>query len=142
MAYPYPYPGPIAPYNNVPIEPTWYQPRRFVISAVSLGQTTTITTTTDMDYVVGQLVRLLIPRPYGCTQLNNAEAYVISIPADNQVELALDSSLNVNSFISASYIEGPQIVAIGNINTGTTNSSGRTNNSTFIPGSFINISPN
>lgn len=142
MAYPYPYPGPVAPYNNVPIEPTWYQPRRFVISAVALGQTTTITTTTDMDYVVGQLVRLLIPKPYGCTQLNNTESYVISIPSSTQVVLQLDSSRNVNAFTSATYIEQPQILAIGDVNTGAINASGPSSITTYIPGSFINISPN
>lgn len=140
MAFPYPYSGPIAPYNNLPIQTQNYQPRGFVISAVSLGQTTTITATESMDFVIGQLVRLLIPRVYGCTQLNDKQAYVIAIPAANQVTLQLDSSRNVNAFTSATYIESPQIIPVGDVNTGAINPLGRIENTTYIDGSFMNIS--
>ena len=79
---------PIPPYSNPPIQPQFYQPGRFVISNITLGQTTTVTVlptsfntvSTPLNYVVGQLVRLLIPNGYGCTQLNNIPAYVLSIP--------------------------------------------------------------
>ena len=133
--------GPIPPYNNPPIEPQNYQPRRFVISSVTLGQTTTVTTVLDMDYVIGQLVRLIIPFSYGCTQLNDKTGYVIAIPAPNQVVVTIDSSKNVDSFISSTATTLPEILAIGDINTGVQNSQGRVNNITYIPGSFINISP-
>src|SRR5665213_2764184 len=102
MAFPYPITGPIAPYTNVPINPQWYQPNRFVISAVTLGQTTTITATANMNFVIGQLVRLLIPPLFGCIQLNELEGYVISIPAADQVVLTIDSSRNVDAFQTSS----------------------------------------
>jgi|SRR5579872_898053 len=142
MAFPYPYPGPVAPYNNVPINPQYYKPSRFVISAVSLGETTTITTTVNMNYVIGQLVRLLIPPSFGCVQLNEQEGYVISIPAANQVVLDIDSSLDVDPFISSSATTVAQIIAVGDINTGTVNPTGRVMNGTYIPGAFVDISPN
>jgi hypothetical protein len=140
MVFPYPYVGPIAIYNNLPIEPQFYQPSRFVISAISLGQTTTITTTEDNNYVVGQEVRLLIPQSFGSYQLNQRKGFVISIPADDQFELDINSSMNVDAFISSSATTQAQCVAIGDINSGQTNT-GRTNNLTYVPGSFINISP-
>ena len=142
MNFPYPYPGPVALFNNVPIEPQFYEPSRFVISNVTRGTTTIVTTTVDHNYVVGQLVRLLIPAAFGCFQLNESSGYVLSIPASNQVEVSINSSKNVNSFISATSTQNPQILALGDINFGATNSSGPLSTTTYIPGSFLDISPN
>jgi hypothetical protein len=216
MATPYPYPGPVALFNNLPIEIQFYQPSQFTISNVTLGTTTIVTTSVNNNYVVGQLVRLLIPPGYGCTQLNELSGYVISLPGANQVEVSINSSKNVNAFISSpfvatitnitkaskavltvnnpvsggsvliqnvggmtqlngnvyvvfaqntttitllvdstsftTYTSGgtatvfpingaiPQILAIGDVNSGQTNASGPSAVTTFIPGSFINIS--
>jgi hypothetical protein len=85
--------GPIAPYSNVPIHAEYYQPRDFTISDITLGRTTTVTTTTDHDYVIGQQVRLLIPTLYRAMQLNRRIGYVISVPSSTQVVLDIDSSL-------------------------------------------------
>lgn len=134
------YPIPI--YQNVPIESDFYQPRRFIIEDIDLGVTTLVTTTVDHDYVIGQLIRLIIPAQFGSYQLNEAKGYVISIPSLDQVEVDIDSSRNVDAFISATVTTAsPQILAIGDVNTGPVNSEGRRNNITYIPGSFINISP-
>lgn len=95
--------GPIAPYSNVPIEPGFFQPSQFTISAISLGSTTTVTTATNTNYVIGQLVRLLIPPLFGSRQLNNAQGYVIGLSAPNQVQITIDSSKNVNPFIASPY---------------------------------------
>jgi len=141
MAFPYPITGPIAPYTNVPINPQWYQPNRFVISAVTLGQTTTITATANMNFVIGQLVRLLIPPLFGCIQLNELEGYVISIPAADQVVLTIDSSRNVDAFQTSSATTLPQIIPVGDVNSGQINANGPAFTKTYIPGSFINISP-
>lgn len=141
MAFPYPYVGPIAPYNNLPIEPQYYQPQFFFISNISLGQTTTVTTTVNHDYVIGQECRLLIPQGSGCRQLNEITGFVTTIPAANQVTLNINSSMNVDPFTPSTFTIKPQIVAMGDVNTGAINASGRSPTSTIIPGSFINISP-
>lgn len=133
--------GPIPAYNNPPIEPQFYQPRRFEISDVTLGKTTIVTTVDDLDYVVGQVVRLLIPKPFGCVQLNEKQGIAISFPAANEVEVEIDSSINVDTFTTSSSKNRPQIVAIGDVNNGAINTHGRTQQITYIPGSFINISP-
>ena len=136
-------PGPVPPYSNPSIEPQNFEPSRFEISAVALGASTTITTSVAHNYVIGQLVRLLIPEAYGSYQLNKLSGYVISTPASNQVTIDLNSSLNVNAFI-ASPTYGPtppQIVAIGDINSGIQSSTGLSVPVTTIPGSFRNISP-
>lgn len=134
--------GPIAPENNPPIQPQNYQPSVFDISAITLGQTTTVTTSVDHNYVVGQLVKLLIPFTFGSVQLNGKSGFVLSIPSATQLEIGIDSSIGVNAYI-ASPTYGPtpaQIIAVGDTNTGQINI-GRANNTTFIQGSFINISP-
>ena len=135
------FPGPTPPENNPPINPQYYQPSVFSISALTLGPTTLITTSIDNNYVVGQLVRLIIPNKYGTFQLNESQGYVLSIPQADQVIVGIDSS-NANTFIPSpsGITTKPQIMAIGDINTGQTNT-GRTGNITYIPGSFINISP-
>jgi len=132
------YPIPI--YQNLPIEPQFYQPRMFFISDIALGQTTTITTTVDHDYVIGQECRLIIPPTFGTRELNNQTGFVIAIPASNQVTLDINSQ-GFNTFISSSATTQPQILAIGDVNTGEINTQGRINQITYINGSFINISP-
>jgi hypothetical protein len=135
--------GPIPPYNNPPIMPQYFMPRQFYISNIQLGQTTIITTILNMNYVIGQLVRLLIPYFSGSRELNELEGYVISIPSLNQVEVDI-CSVNFSPFLTSTAQQQPQIVAIGDVNTGMINANGRT----FpvgvipgIPGSFQNISP-
>ena len=139
---------PIPVNQNEPIQSNYFQPSRFVISAINLGYTTIITTTTAMNYAIGQEIRLIIPPMYGCYQLNNETGFVLSLPSINQVEVSINSSQNVDVFISFTptipIIQGysqAQIVAIGDTNTGAINSTGNMNTLTYIPASFINISP-
>lgn len=93
---------PIPPYSNLPIESQFYQPSRYVISGITLGQTTIVTTSVDHDYVIGQQVRLLIPAVFGSYQLNEAFGYVISIPTTSSVEVNIVST-NANAFIASPY---------------------------------------
>lgn len=131
--------GPIPPYQNVPIEPQYYQPSRFVITAVATGINTTVTTSVNHNYVVGQQVRLLIPFGWGCTSLNKMEGQVIAIPAANQVTTNINSQ-HANQFFASGLNQLPEILAIGDVNSGAINP-----NVNFqfrhIPGSFIDISP-
>ncbi len=132
--------GPIAPYSNPPIEPQFYEPSRFFISSITLGNPTTITTTANTNFVIGQQVRLVIPPLFGTRQLNQQIAYVIGIPAPNQVTLDI-SSQGYDAFILVPSVSQAQILPIGDINSGALNASGSQNLTTYIPGSFRNISP-
>lgn len=135
ISYPVPY------YNsNIPIEADNYEPSRFVISNVTLGQTTIVETTEDQNYLIGQLVRLFIPKGYGCVQLSGKTGYVISFPASNQCEITIDSSQNVNQFIAGSETNSPAITPVGDVNSGIISATGRNIPSTNIPGAFINVS--
>ena len=141
MAFPYPFPGPVAILNNLPINAEFYQPSQFFISNITLGLTTIVTTTVNHNYVIGQLVRLIIPPQFGCRQLNEQQGLVLSIPASNQVELNINSNQNVDAFTASNAKTQPQILAIGDNNQGIISATGPIIPSTNIPGSFINISP-
>ena len=132
---------PIPPYSNLPIREDFYQPRRFVISNITLGQTTVVTTSIDHDYVIGQQLRLLIPAQFGCFQLNNLIGYVLSIPSTTQVEISINSSSNVNAYNAAIATQSPQIIAIGDVNEGYLSTTGQIIPNPGIPGAFLNISP-
>ncbi len=134
--------GPVPPFNNPAIQAYYYQPSVFDISAVSLGALTTISTSVNHNYVIGQLIRLIIPPSFGCRQLNERQGQVVSIPAANQVIVNIDSSQNVDSYIASSATTVAQILAIGDISNGYTSSTGINIPSVTIPGAFINISPN
>src|SRR6185369_12377479 len=79
---------PIPAFQNPPIQPGNFQPRVFVISNIVLGQTTTVTTTLDLNFVIGQLCRLLIPNGYGSRGLNEQLGYVIQPPNNSAVFLS------------------------------------------------------
>lgn len=137
--------GPIAPQNNPPIEPQFFQPSVFKITAISTGIITTVTTApafgVDNNYVIGQQVRFNIPSFYGIPQLNGQDAFVVGLPGANQFTVSVNST-KYNAFISSPPYgpTAPQVAAMGDVNTGPINT-GRTNNGLTIEGTFINISP-
>lgn len=132
---------PIPPYQNVPITANYYQPSQFFISSITLGVTTIVTTTVDLNYEIGQECRLIIPPTFGCRQLNGVTGIVISLPNTDQVELNINSSENVDAFILSSATTQAQILAIGDINNGVTSTNGPNIPIVAPPGAFINISP-
>lgn len=130
------YPRPL--YSNPAIDTGNYKPNVFDISAISQGETTTVTTSADHDMQIGQLVRFVIPAGFGIRQLNGRSGYIISVPASNQIEVNVTTN-NFDAFISGSGTPA-QIKAIGNINQGYESSTGTTVSSVGIPGAFTNIS--
>lgn len=137
--------NPTSAYQNPPIEPQFFQPSRFIISAISYGATTIVTTTVNLNYVIGQQVRFVIPQQYGAIELNGQLGYVISLPSASEVEVNIVSNgftaFNDSPTFAPQNLSPPQILAVGEINSGSINSSGRIQNGTYIPGSFLNISP-
>lgn len=131
--------GPIAPYRNPPIEPQDYQPRFYSIADITRGVTTLVETDDNHDFVVGQLVRLLIPVVCKIQQVNRVQAYVSEVPAANEVVLNLNT-VNADAFVPfTGNGTPPVIVPVGDGNLGIENPNGRIQ-PLSIPGSFINIS--
>lgn len=120
--------------------PALYVPGTSVISAITLGTTTTVVTTAPHNFVVGQEVAFRIPSipgvsppAWGPTELNSLPnvlipgspiyGYVISVTNSTTVVVNINSTgftaFNVNyPFLSFPGRTSPQIVAVGDVNTG------------------------
>lgn len=113
--------------------PYLYVPGVSFISAITTGTTTTIDTTHAHNLVVGQEVAFRIPTAWGTTQLNSLPnvtipgspiyGYVVSVTDYNTVIVSFNSTsytaFNSNQPIaSVAGEQFPQMVAIGDVNTG------------------------
>lgn len=113
--------------------PDLYLPGENVVSAITTGTTTTITTTTYHNYVVGQEIAFRIPSVWGTIELNSLPnnalpgqpiyGYVTSITDNWTFVCSINStgytSFNVNQpFASYPGENFPQVVAVGDVNTG------------------------
>jgi len=113
--------------------PYIYFPGTSFISAITLGNTTTISTTDAHNFVVGQEVAFRIPSQWGTVELNSLPntlvpgspvyGYVISVTNYNTVVVNINSSaftpFTVNPTVaSVPGLSYPQIVAVGDVNTG------------------------
>ncbi len=74
------------------IVPQLFEPRQRFIVAITLGATTTIKTSVDHGYSVGQLVTLQVPSDFGSVQLNGLRGRISSVPADDEFVVDIDSS--------------------------------------------------
>ena len=113
------------------------------ITAVSQGQTTTITTAVNHGFIVGNQVQFVIPPQWGIRQLNNLKGYILSITSDT-ITVNIDSS-NFDAFITPTVVlplvvDQPQVIPIGGENVGYT-SANVLNPALKIPGAFRNTYP-
>lgn len=113
--------------------PFLYEPGVAYISAITTGATTTITTTDNHNFVVGQEIGFRIPPVYGTTQLNELPNsiipgspvyyYVTAINSNTQFVCNAVSTgftaFNSNQTVaSVPGLQLPQVVAVGDINSG------------------------
>jgi len=115
--------------------PYLYFPGDTVISAITLGTTTTVDTTDAHNFKVGQEVAFRIPSAWGTVELNSLPntltpgspvyGYVIAVTDYNTVVVNIDSSAMTAFTSNVSFAGTPgrtfaQIVAVGDVNTGGT----------------------
>ncbi len=115
--------------------PYIYFPGDTIISAITLGTTTTIDTTDAHNFKVGQEVAFRIPSAWGTVELNSLPntltpgspvyGYVIAVTDYNTVVVNIDSSAMTAFTSNVSFAGTPgrsfaQIVAVGDVNTGGT----------------------
>lgn len=113
--------------------PDLYFPGVDFISHITTGATTTITTTAQNNFQVGQEVAFRIPRIWGTAELNSLPntlipgspiyGYVISVTDDVTFVVNINSTgytaFNPNqTFASYPGEKWPQVVAVGDVNTG------------------------
>ena len=115
--------------------PYLYLPGVTYINSVTTGTTTTVTTTTDHNLVVGQEVAFRIVSPWGTTQLNSLPnvnipgqpiyGYVIAVNSNSSVTVNINSTgyTAFTTYVTVANTAGltpPQMVAVGDVNTGGT----------------------
>lgn len=113
--------------------PVLYAPNVAFISAITLGATTTVVTTAPSNFQVGQQVAFRIPQGYGTTELNSLPnlvipgspvyGYVVSVTNSTTFVVNINSSAytafsNNAAFASYPGLKFPQVVAVGDVNTG------------------------
>lgn len=133
--------GPVPPYTNPVPNPQYYKPSVFDISSITRsGEQAIIVTSLPNNYVVGQLVRFLIPKYWGMWQLEGLSAYITAINSN----VSFTANINISTFdsfttpsISPIY-QVAQVNAIGDQNI---TSAPVNNNVLSISGAFVNISP-
>lgn len=135
--------APYAAESNPPIVPQYFRPGVFFVTDITKAKYAVVTTNVSNQYIVGQQVRFVIPNNYHMVQLNEQSGLVKAILSNVSFVVDIDTS-QYNTFVP-SPVYGPtrpQVMAIGDINTGVpANVSGRINQGTTIPGAFINTSP-
>jgi hypothetical protein len=119
--------------------PFLYEPGVNFITAITTGTTTTITTTNNHNYVVGQEIGFRIPTAFGTTQLNELPNntipgspvyyYVTAVNSNTQFVCNANSTgftaFNTNPTVAQMVGQSlPQVVAVGDINSGGTPYSG------------------
>ena len=141
--------------------PFLYLPGVCFISSIVNGSTTTVTTTVENNYVLGQQVGFRIPPAWRESQLNYNNnipgsplyGYVSEIISPTEFVCTIDSSsfsqFNTNvPFGVYSGLSFPQVVAVGDINTGGLQYNGSqlypssTVNGPAISGAFLNNTQN
>lgn len=127
--------SPTAAFVQKVLYPFLYAPQDNVISALTLASTTTVVTTMYHNFVVGQEVAFRIPSQWGTVQLNSLPniitpgspvyGFVTSVTDNWTFVVNINSSaytaFNVNQPVSS--VPGltfPQVVPVGDINTGGT----------------------
>jgi hypothetical protein len=125
--------SPAGAYVRQVLFPWNYLPGQNAISAITTGATTTITTTSNHNYVVGQEIAFRIPSAWGTTQLNSLPnnqipgspiyGYVTSVTSNTVFVCNINSTgftaFNTNPTVAQTVgLTPPQVVAVGDVNSG------------------------
>ena len=128
--------SPSGAYVKKILYPFLYAPGKSVITAITTGTTTTITTTSPHNLVVGSEVGFHIPRVWGTAELDENNntlipsspvyGYVTSVTSSTVVVVNIDSTgytaYTSNQTVAATQagLSFPQMIAVGDVNTGGT----------------------
>jgi hypothetical protein len=125
--------SPPGAYVRQVLNPYIYAPGQAFISAISYGTTTTVTTTSAHNFVVGQQIAFRIPSVYGPTALNSLPNstipgspvyyYVTSVTSNtvfvcNAVSTGFPTFNTNQTVASVPGLQLPQVVAVGDVNSG------------------------
>lgn len=82
------------------LESPTYQPAMRIVTGITNAVTPTVTTSFDHDYLVGLIVRMLVPREFGMVQLNSLVGEIVGVPTDDTFVIDINT-LAFDTFINA-----------------------------------------
>ena len=102
------------------IENPNFQPALRLITALTIAENATVTTSFDHDYLIGLIVRILVPNEFGMIQVNKEVGTIIEVPTDDTFVIDIDTR-GFDTFIVPDpeewFInEFPSVVPVGEIN--------------------------
>lgn len=74
------------------ITPSVWVPPFCWVTAITNAFQSTITTSFDHNYVVGQIVLLSVPKAFGMKEADRQQATILAVPATNQMTVSLNTS--------------------------------------------------
>lgn len=90
-----------------------FVPKLRLISGITNSETPTVTTTEDHGYLVGDIIRLVVPLEYGM-YMNYVACEVLNVPSNNTFTVNFDTScLNTFSVPAAPYTQAQVIPIAG-----------------------------
>lgn len=125
--------SPTGAYVKQVLYPWLYAPGVAFIEAITTGTTTTVVTTSPNNFVVGQEIAFRIPASWGTVQANSlpniltpgkpSYHYVLSVTNSTTFVCSMNSTgytaFNTNQTVaSVPGLSFPQVVAVGDVNTG------------------------
>lgn len=112
-----------------------YSPFVCEISNIAPGQETVITTSINHEFVVGNQVRIFMPPRWGMAEIDGKTGLILAVTGDT-LTVNIDS-LNFTPFTTpANITDYPQVIPVGDQNTGYTIQNGEQPAQLVIPGSF------
>lgn len=132
--------NPLTPGNTGDYLVGRFYPYKCNISAISQGMTTTVTTDVDHMFSVGNQVGFRIPKQWGIPQLNGMTGYISSILSTTEVVVNVNT-IGFDPFVTPTpgpyvVIDYPEILPIGDSNTGYSSPGGVPPQTQFVPGAF------
>jgi hypothetical protein len=119
----------------------------FVCDITSITQAfpALVTTSENHGFVPGNRVQFFIPPQWGMRQLNGLKGLVQTVPADNQIEVDIDTS-TFDAFVTPSsppfvVIDPAQVTGVGDENYGNLSPGGIPVLPMTVPGAYINQPP-
>ncbi len=102
------------------IEDPTFQPAMRLITALTLAENASVTTSFDHDYLVGLVVRLLVPSEFGMIQVNQEVGTIIDVPTATSFIIDIDTR-GFDTFIVPApepwYINDfPSVIPVGEVN--------------------------
>ena len=90
-----------------------FYPDHQIITNITNEQNATVTTLSNHGYIVGQIIRIVVPIDFGMTQINGLTGTIISIPALNQISVDINSSSFDQFSIPVVITNVPQTIPVG-----------------------------